>query len=899
MYALPYLVTKVTVPPVRATMVPRSSITSRLETRVPLVLLATGAGFGKTTLLSAWAKETHRHVAWLTLDRLDNDPTRFWSYVLFALSRGTRALGEAATVLLHATPSSPLPTVLTSLLNELADLEEEVALILDDYHLIDAPAIHQSLTFWLTHAPTCLRLVLATRVEPELPLSRLRARGHLVEIREADLRLNAREAARFLTQTMDLRLREEDVIQLFQRTEGWIAGLQLAALSLRTTPDPSAWVSQFRGSHRLMLDYIQEEILEREPLSTQHFLLRTSVLTRMTAALCQQLCGEEASQDMLEALVRANLFVVPLDEERHWYRSHPLFREALLARLQAVEPEQVPLLHRRASAWYASQGLLSEAIPHALASGDVAWAIELIEESVVPQSWRNNYHTLHHWLSSLPQEVLRTRPDVSLLYAQAIILTTPGGPGTLPLVDDLLTFALHGYRAASNQAGMGSVLTLRAVLLFLQGDFSDAFVQAHTAGPLLSPEDRQWRGFSFSFLGTEAALAGSLSRAEPLLQQALVLHDHSGMLTGKQFTFAMLAEMSLAAGDWGSATHLFAQVLSIATDQPDLTRALLTLETGTSRNHFERLAWYGLAYLSFEHNQLAEAQQYLQDALAEGQFLFIPLLTPGLLLQVRTLVAQGLAERAQVLLGELADIRSRPEVQREIRMCQAWLALACGDLATAKRWAEGLDRLASAPQVLVRAEEEALLLARLHIAEGQPEMALSMLVPMLREARAQGRGYSERQILIQQARAEAASGADTRARQTLLQAVTTARQEGSVRLFLEEGQPMETLLKTLLPDLQEDPLAAFVRTLLEAFTKGSVSPEAVSHSAALSRVPPLTPQERRVLQLLAEGVSNQEIAQRLVISLPTARKHVSNILSKLGAASRTQAVARARASELL
>jgi LuxR family transcriptional regulator, maltose regulon positive regulatory protein len=891
MSAFPYLVTKFTVPPLRATMVSRSSLVSRIETHAPLVLLAAGAGFGKTTLLAAWARETQCEVAWLTLDEQDNDQTRFWDYVLLALQTSVPSL-EGAVARLRTIPSSAF---LTSLLNEVALHAVEVALVLDDYHLIDTPAIHQSLAFMLTYAPACLRLILATRVEPNLPLPRLRARGHLVEIREADLRLNARETAYFLTQTMDLQLREADILQLFQRTEGWIAGLQLVALSLRTQTDSSAWVLQFRGSHHILLDYIQEEILEREPLSVQRFLLRTSVLTRMTAVLCQQLCGEEASQDILEALARANLFVVPLDEERHWYRSHPLFREALLARLQAVEPDQVSLLHQRASFWYAEQRLFAEAIPHALAAHDVAWAAELIEKSVVPQSWRNNYHTLRQWLSNLPKTLLSTCPDVSLLYAQAIVLTTPSGPGTLPLVEDLLDFALHGYRAASNRAGVGGVLTLRAVLLFLQGDFSDAFAQAQSALPLLPSEDSQWRGFCFSLLGTEAVLAGSLDAAGQLLRQALALHERSGMLTGRQFTLAMLAEMSLAAGDWESATHAFGQVLSIGTDQPDLARAQLTLETGARRNNFEHMAWYGLAYQSFEHNQLTEAQQYLQGALAEDQFLFISLLTPGLLLQVRRLVALGLIEEAQTLLGKLAARASRPEVHREIQMMRAWLALACGDLTTVKRWAEGLAQ-ASASQVLVRAEEESLLLARLHIAEGQPDMALGLLEPMQQEAREQGREHHEWQVLVQQALAQAASGADALARQTLLQAVIATHVQSSQRVFLEEGQPMEILLQRLLPEVREQAHASFVQTVLRAFTSARHTQEGITTSVGLIE---LTSQEQRVLILLAKGASNQQIASELVIGVSTTKKHVAHLFSKLGAENRTHVVARAREQGLL
>src|SRR5215472_2927195 len=338
------LVTKFTIPPLRSVLLLRSHLLTVLDQShsVPLTLLSASAGFGKTTLLSAWASQSTSQVAWLTLDDQDNDPTRFWAYVIAALRKAGSPVGEAALAMLHLPQPALLTGALTSLINELVAFSQETAPILDDYHLIREPAIHDSLQFVLDHLPSCLHLCLSSRVEPSLSLARLRAKGQVVEIRETDLRLSGEEAARFLKEVMNLSLSEEDIGHLEQRTEGWIAGLQLAALSLRRHTDASAFVQAFAGSHRLILDFVQEEILEPLPQEQQRFLLHTSVLDRMNADLCQRLSGEQASQQMLEELERAHLFLIPLDEERRWYRFHTLFREVLLARLQAASRSRCP-----------------------------------------------------------------------------------------------------------------------------------------------------------------------------------------------------------------------------------------------------------------------------------------------------------------------------------------------------------------------------------------------------------------------------------------------------------------------------------------------------------------------------------------------------------------------------
>jgi len=889
------LATKFHIPGLPVHYVARSRLLSSLDegTKALLTLACASAGFGKTTLLSAWASQTPGHVAWLSLDEQDNDPTRFWVAVITALRTCLPTLGEAAFSLLQSLQPPQLITTLTFLINDLAAFSEDAVLILDDYDVIEEPAIHESLLFLLDHLPGTLHLALSSRVDPPLALSRWRARGQLIEIRDSDLRFSEQDGALFLSQTMGLHLEEEDVVLLTERTEGWIAGLQLAALSLRGHANPSASLKLLSGSHRFLLDYVQEEILARQPAAIQRFLLHVAVLPRMNASLCQALTEETASQERLEFLERANLFLVPLDEERQWYRFHPLFREALLARLQASQPEQVPLLHQRAAAWYAAQGLWHEAIPYAFGAEDVAYAADLLERCIDSGIWRNEYHTLHRWLARLPQEELRARPLLSFMDALAADLTSPGelasqrGPHTLEQANTPLQWAEQGYRAASNQAGLGAVLTLRAMLNAHQGAFAHAFALARQALSLLPEDDRHWRGSCLIIRGAEAALSDQSPFARQLLRQGLALSESVGWIPNMQIAMALLGDVCFASGELHLAAHYFRRTLASSDEW-----------TGDRETSYACLALYDLAALAYERDTLAEAEHYLHQALSQGQFLWLHMLIPGLLLQVRLLHTCGKADQAWESLCEFAAQAHRLEMLREIQMCQAWLALKMGDLATAQQWA------ASPRQEVdffphVRWEEEALLLAHLHLAEGQPEVVLGVLEPWKQRACSNGRLHSELQILVVLALAYEASGKRVQAHQALLEALTRARREGYQRLFLDEGQAMESLLKTLLPNLREQALASYVRALLRAFSSTPTQQDVLPASSTSLLLEPLTPQEQRVLRLLAEGASNQHIANQLVIELSTARKHVSNILGKLGAANRTQAIARAREYALL
>jgi len=893
-----YVITKVTVPPVRTRLLSRSPQLALLESRVPLTVLVAGAGYGKTTLLSSWAHTRPGQLAWLSLESLENDPLRFWTYVLFALRTAVPSLAEEAWAELATLDITAIPQRLASLLHILASQEKELTLILDDYHVIEEPSIHQALSFLLAHAPACFRLCLASRSEPALKLSRLRAYGQLLEIREAHLRLSVHEAAQFLGQIMGLTLSQSEVQALLLSTEGWIAGLQLAALALRAHADPSHEVARISGSHQYLVEYVHEEILEQVDLPTRTFLQQVSILTQMAPSLCQAVTGEETSAQHLLALERANLFVVPLDTGRRWYRLHPLVREALRAQMQKQKPDLFVRLNRRAAHWYAQQQLFPEAITHAREASDFELAAELIERSVTPQSWHNSYQSVRTVLSRLPETIIHSRPPLCLLAAQAYFMTTPIGAGSLPKVEAYLTHALQGYQRVGNAVGIGGVRALQATLTAFKANFEEGAALAQEALALLPENDVQWRGHALAALGLEALLKGSLARSQAYLQQALACHEASGLLGGKQYFTLMQAEIHMIQGDRVRATHGFRQVLGLAALDPEQAQGQLTDTLGNRRAHFEYAAWYSLAGLLFEENRLEDAEHALQAALVEGQFALIHVLSPGLLLQVRLLCTQDKEAAASALLEHLLSRPQPPGMVREIHFCQAYLALQRGDRVHVASWAAGRSRQ-DPPLASSRALDEGLLLARWRLSEGEIQAAEYLLASLLKEAQAHGHHHHGLQILVVQALAYWTAGNHAATRQALRSAVNLAAPAGYHRLFLDEGEAMSRLLRKLLPVLREAEQRAYVRALLQATPPVAArrNEDAVNLSPRL--MDSLTPQEQRVLRLLARGASNQEIAETLVISLSAVKKHVSHLLSKLEAENRTQAIVRARSLHLL
>ncbi len=904
------LVTKFTIPPLRPHLIPRVALIERLNLHctLPLVLLSAGAGFGKTTLLSAWANQSPHPVAWLSLDRLDNDPLHFWSAVLAALRTRLPDCGKAALAQLQAPQPPQLISLLTSLLNDLAACGQEIVLILDDYHLIEDPNIHSSLLFLLEHAPSCLHLLLSSRIDPPLALSRLRARGQMAELRDPDLRVSEQEAASFLQHVMGVHLSTEDEQRLAQRTSGWLVGLQLAALSLAQQENPSAWVSAFSGHQRLIQDYMQDEILARQTPALRRFLLRVCILPRMNASLCQAVTGKAGSQQILETLERSNLFVVALDEQRQWYRLHDLFREALLARLQVISPELLPMLYERASDWYEHHGLLADAIETALSARAFERAASLIERSIDPESLRNAYHTLCRWLGQMPKEILQAQPELSFQYGQALMFTSPRrSSAAWARIEQLLQWAELGFEARGQQEQLGDAVELHAALAFFQGDLASAFALTRQASPLLSQHSMLYAA-SLCLTEVEHVLTGDLETAWPRLLESQRIALSRADLPVTVATSLLLAEGCRVRGDLSQASHASRQALAQAESDPEISQQQLMTGTGDREPFFVSWAYHNLAQLAYECNDLTTAEQYLAQALSFGQDPEeeIHLLTTGGLIRTRLLHRCGKTREAQNLLETWERKARYPWDLRLIRAGRARIDLESGNLPAVERWFQAKDHFFGFPirerdrnLPYVIQEEEALLMVRLLLAQEKAEEALQELASWKEKAQAQGRMHVVLEMLILEALAHFAARSLPQARSTLIQALRLALPENSQRLFLDEGQPMQALLKNTLKEIQEPELAAYGRRLLQAFEREQMpgTPSSASTSSAL--LDPLTPQEHRILQLLAEGASNQQIATHLVISLVTVKKHVSNLLSKLGATNRTQALVRAREYGLL
>ncbi len=903
----PFLMTKFTIPPLRARLLPRTHLIERLDQdcTLPLVLLSAGAGFGKTTLLAAWASQYPHPVAWLSLDRFDNDPLHFWSMVLAALRTRLPSLGETTLTQLHASSMFSPTLFLTGLINDLTTSKEEIVLILDDYHLIEEASIHASLLFLLEHAPSCLHLVLSSRVDPPLMLSRLRARGQLAEIRDRDLRINEQETASFLRQIMGLHLDTADEQVLAQRTEGWLAGLQLAAFPLSAHPEPSTWVAAFHGSQRFLLDYLQEEILDRQKPSIRRFLLRVCVLPRMSASLCQAVTGKAESQQMLEGLERSNLFVTPLDERRQWYRLHDLFREALLARLQALHPDLVPRLYERAATWYEEQGLLADAIEASLQSQSFEHAASLMYRFINWESFRNEYQTLCRWLECLPDEVMQAQPRLSLLYAVAIMFTSARTtPAAWARIEPPLLRAEQRFQAEAQWGYLGEALELHAELAFFQGDFASTFALAQQAFPFLSHQSI-FRAANTGLRGMEQLLAGHLDLAWHCALESRSVAERVNSLPLLLVELLQLGEICYERGDLHLAAHYYRQVLARAEDSLEMVQQQLMTEGGGREHFYVSWTWRNLAQLSYEWNDLEAAALALSHmpAAEESPRQESYVLVRNRFVHQLLLHRQGETTKAQELL-ERWETRARWSWElRAIYAFQARLRLEMGDLAAVERWHRTkeqrtafLVREHERELPLLQQQEEALLLVRLYIAQKRAGEALAELAPWKERAQEQGRMRALLEILILEAHAHFADAELSQARRSLLQALQLAQPQRFQRLFLDEGQPMQALLKSTFPQIQEPELALFARHLLEAFEQEQVSsPECVPSPL----FEPLTPQEQRILRLLAQGASNQQIANELVISLGTVKKHMTNLLGKLEATNRTQALVRAREYGLL
>jgi len=836
-----------------------------------------------------------RPIGWFSLDESDNDAARFWAYAIAALQRVRAGIGEHALTLLDL-PQTPIEAVLSSLVNDLAEMPHDLALVFDDYHLVEAEPIHVAVGFLLEHMPPQMHLIISGRADPPLALARLRARGQLTELRAADLRFTLEEATAFFNDIMELSLSEEDARALEVRTEGWIAGLQLAALSMREQEDVSEFISTFTGSNRHVLDYLTEEVLGRQPEPLKAFLLRTSILNRLNGELCDAVVGGDGAQATLEILERTNFFVVALDEERHWYRYHHLFSEALRHRLRMMQPDQIPELHRRAAEWHEDHGFVEDAIKHALAMNDTERAARLVEQNTAAVVMRTEGATLLRWLEALPEELVRSRPRLSVAYAIAALFG-----GRLDDVEPLLRDAERALGSTPPAMSLdpdeidavgwladipSCIATIRGDLARMRGDAHFAIALSRQALAHLPEDSSYLRSKAMWNLGISSWMSGDLTAAE----EAFVELTTKARTTGDAY-LPLLATYGLGRIRVVRNRLLDAEQAYRWALQPGIGR-------GEPRLPVAGWAYLGLGELAREWNDLDAATIYLMESLELGKWVGAagPLaITYAALARVKQ--AQGDASGAFDAI-EMAK-QSAPDTQAHhpLNPVSAYLAraqLAQGDVEAALRWARK-RRLDADGELSYMREVEHLILARIFVAQGKLDEALRLLGRLLSAAHAGGRVGTMMEILALQALILQAEGDRVRAVNILGRALSLAEPEGYVRMFVDEGAPMAALLRRLPSDeVSPQYVGRLLVVLRQSGWDNQLSLDATIPKNRRPLPEPLSQRELEVLRLVASGRSNREIARELYVSLATVKTHINNTYRKLGANSRTRAVARAR-----
>ncbi len=923
--ALPVLATKLYIPPSSPSAILRPRLTEHLNRGLhrKLTLVCAPAGFGKTTVVAEWAAGCCREapelrIAWLSLDEGDSAPARFLLYLVHALRTAAPGVGERVLAHLQLEPLGALQPLLDVLLNDIHALSGQILLVLDDYHVIDSRTIDEALAYLLEHLPPQLRIVITTREDPQLPLARLRARGQLTELRAADLRFTPDEAAAFF-QRMGLRLAAGDAAALGDRTEGWVAGLQLAALAMQSSSmqqgkEQSDFIQAFAGDHRYIMDYLVEEVLQRQPEALRSFLLQTSILDRLSGPLCDAVTGQGDGGARLEMLQRGNFFVVPLDDRRQWYRYHHLFAEVLRAYLAAERPGQVSELHRRASAWFERNGAMEDAIRHALAAADYARVAGLIE-LVFPALARSRQEvTMLGWLRALPEDFVRQRPVLCNLYAGVLLQTgamegveawlqaaerwlgrttagpeQPGGPAMQMVVSNAEEFRRLPAAVAMHRAGQA--------LMF--GNVAETIRQARRVLELAPEDDHLRRGGAAVLLGLTYWTGGDLESARPMYAEGMAGLRRAGYLSDWMGSALALADIQMAQGHLRDAMRTYDRALRLAAEQ----------ETPALRGTADMLV--GKSELFREQNDLPAAVQYLAKSKEQGEHTGLPqnrYRWRAAMARIRE--AEGDLDGALELLDEAERLYMgdfSPNV-RPIAAMKARIWALQGNLREALDWAR-LGGLSAGDDLSYLREFEHITLARILLAcyrsehsGGVIQEASGLLERLLAAAEEGGRAGSVIEIRVLQALAHQAQGDLHAALAALQRALAQAEPEGYVRLFVDEGEPMKRLLREVSA---RNARPAYTQRLLAAFeadsSKGSgrelpgepLTGSSSSESAGQLLVEPLSQRELEVLRLFRTELSGPEIALELVVALSTVRTHTKSIYSKLHVNSRRAAVRRA------
>jgi LuxR family maltose regulon positive regulatory protein len=872
------LSTKLHPPRRRRTLVARPRLRDLATRRghPALTLVSAPAGFGKTTLVADWYAG-ERTTAWLSLDARDDDPEQFWRYVLAALATVTPELvGDTAPLL--QSDRVPLQTVVTTLINDLETASQDIVLVLDDYHVITAPEIHDSVSFLLEHLPPQLSLVIVTRADPPLPLASLRADGALLEVRAADLRFTVDEAAEYLTGAMELTLTATDVDVLEARTEGWIAALQLAALSMQGRSDPASFISEFAGDDRFILDYLADEVLERQTPRTRNFLLDTSVLSRLTGPLCAAVTGQDDAKSILDELDRSNMFLVPLDDRRTWYRYHHLFGDVVRARLLDEQPDRVAELHRRASDWYAGNGNRHEAIAHALAGEDAARAAELIELAA-PAMQRARHETqLLAWLEALPADIHLDRPVLAMALIGARMATgdTRDLDPLLEIVDSWLERTDSPIVFDDEAYGRlpAMVAVHRAGLALLAGDTDATIEHAQRVLELAATDHHLQRGAAMALIGLAHWSRGDLDDGRTCYTESVTCFETGGYLPDVMGCSLALADIQVTQGRLSDAQRTFESALRHTTDHPGLR--------GAADMHV------GLSLLAIEHDDLDIAAEHLRASAELGEHMGLPQHPyRWRVAMARFHEAHGDLDKALELLTQAEALYTTdysPSV-RPVTASKARIEVKRGDLDAGARWANA-QGLSPHDELSYVREFEHITLAAVLLARGSDdaiEQAAGLLRRLFTAADDGHRDGSAIEILVLLAVAESRAGDGAAASMSLSRALALAEPQGYVRTFLDAGPALTDLLRPLA--VGSDGYAA--RILASARS-------APSRRRSRSTDPDqLSDRELDVLRLLRSDLSGPDVARELHVSLNTLRTHTKHIYTKLGATNRREAVTRA------
>jgi len=917
--------TKLYIPLPRPGLVPRQRLKEQLDAGLwrdggaarKLTLVSAPAGFGKTTVVGAWVDALGDvsppiAVGWLSLDESDNDLIRFLTYLVAALQTVNPSICKGTLLALRSPQVPPVEAVLTMLINDIAALPERIVLVLDDYHLIGAQPIHDALAFLLRRLPPQLHLVIATREDPLLPLSRLRARGQMTELRAADLRFMSEETAEFLNRVMGLDLSAEDTAALEARTEGWIAGLQLTALALqgsireRGHGDVSRFIESSAGSHRLVLDYLIEDVLEQQSEEVQAFLVQTAVLDRLTGSLCDAVrfdmagtpgssegtapTGRGSGQAILERLEHANLFVTPLDAERRWYRYHHLFADLLLRRLRQTDAAQLPALHLRASAWFRGEGMNREAIKHSLAARDYRGAAELIKASAIDIMQQGEHTAVVGWINTLPEDLVRGQPYLCVLHAWALQLTGQLEAAEARLDDAQSALDSRGDASTEDvDTVLGLVHSHHAYVSFMRGEHRQTIAYAQQALDRLPAEAALIRTQTALYQGVAYRYQGQLDAALEVYRDVLPVAQGLGGRSVAALCYNHLGDLEMQFAHLHQAKAWYEDAISVT-------------ERHSGRTD---LPFLGYIYVSIgrvlrQWNQLEDAYRLTSQGVALCRHWRVADILALSCVELAYIhQALGQDHEARESMGEALQIMRdfSPWGIDYVSAYQADLAVKQGDVAAAERWAQagGLD---IDGDYQFHREVEYLTLVRVLLAQGRLDEAHALARRILRTARETGAKQTELEVLVLLALILRAAGRTDPSRAHLVRALSIGEAEGYVRLFVDEGPPMARLLyRALERGITPD----YVRRLLAAFpVVEPASPKAPEgQRRSLDLLEPLSDRELEVLQSVAEGLTNREIASKLFLSPHTVKAHTRSIYGKLNVHNRTQAVARAQALGLL